>query len=178
MECWLNMETQELLSIMQSDMKLWDKASTEEVGPGKVVKTLDLPYGIGEYSVTLEGLNDADKRRSALASYGAHIRQIVKERIDDEAVTARAKAAAARSEQVDSGDSILVDPQGVPVAQRKTPPVQGTSGAHEEDAEEDGDLGEALAAKGTALRERIGRAEDNLAKWKKELAMIEAALDV
>ena len=86
------------LALMQSDMKMWETAETEELGGGKVKKTINLPFGIGEVSVTLEGMTDGIKRRGAVSSYGEYIRGIIDECINDEAITARAQqdVAAAR----------------------------------------------------------------------------------
>lgn len=165
----------EIIDVMQSDMKLWDMAETEESAPGTVVKTLNLPLGIGEYTVTIEGLKDAGKKRDALASYGAHIRGLIKERIDDEAITARAKAAAARSESVGGGDSVRDDPAGVPVPPREAPPNEEASQAYAETTTDDADFGATLIARRASLKERIGRVEVDLARWRKELKALDAA---
>ena len=97
------MTEQEVLDMMNSDYKLWSKASDKELGNGVVAKTITLPWGIGEYTINMEGMDDANKRRAAVNAYGEHIRGIVNERIDDTAITSRAQVAAARSEQDDSG---------------------------------------------------------------------------
>ena len=164
------------LDIVQSDMKLWDKSETEPLPGGAVRKSINLPWGIGEVSATLEGMNDAEKRRAAVGAYANYIRDIVKQATDDEAVTSRAKAQAARSEQVDSADGVRSGTEGVPVAATEATPVEGADEAYEEATEGAAGFGEALTARRTALSERIGRVESDLARWRRELKGIDAAL--
>lgn len=166
----------EIIDLMQSDMKLWDRAETNDMGGGKITKSLNLPFGIGECVVTLEGLKDAGKKREAVGSYGAYIRGLVREQIDDEAVSARAASAAARSKYASSGDSVLVDPSGSPVPTSQEEVVEEAGQSHEEDATSDADFGESLAARGASLRDRIERTEADLTKWRRELKGIDAAI--
>ena len=154
-----------------------DAATTEDNGKGTLIKSLDLPFGIGETNVTIEGLTDAGKKRNAVSQFGEYIRGLIKERIDDEAVTARAKAAAERVEQDDSADSVRDSAERVQEPVCEASPIQTTSGSYEEDAIEDVDFGTGLAARRTSLINRIGRVESDLARWRKELKGIEAALE-
>lgn len=86
----------EFLQIMQSDSKLWDYAETVQDG-GAVTKTLQVPWGIGEVSVTLEGMGDVNGRRAAFSAFGEYIRGLVNDRISEEAITARAEQADKRT---------------------------------------------------------------------------------
>lgn len=101
----LKMEIKDALDIMNSDFKLWENAVSEELGNGRVAKTITLPWGIGEYRVELEGMNDATRRRSAVSAFGEHIREVINDRIDDESITSRAKVKSARVEQDHSSNS-------------------------------------------------------------------------
>ena len=170
------MNTQEALDIMQSDMKLWETATEKDLGGGKVEKTLSLPWGIGEVKVVLEGMTDADKRRSAVAGYGGYIRDLIKERIDDEAITSRAQTAAARLESANSADGHSLDAAGGGYKDSETAALPKAGEAHDEDVEETEDFGATLIAREAVLLERTGRARANLAAWDKELQGIEAAL--
>lgn len=172
----MTMTKKEVFDIMASDMKLWDAAKTDKHADGSISKTLDLPFGIGPHTVTLEGLTDAQKKRDAVTTFASYIRGLIKERIDDEAVTARAKASAARREQTDSGDSVSGSPEGVPSSVIETPPISGTGETYQTDAQGDGDFGATLTARRTAIVGRIKRVEDNLAQWKRELRGLDAAL--
>jgi hypothetical protein len=93
------MTKSEIMSILQSDMKLWDSAATTDMGDGTLIKTLDLPFGLGETTITLEGLTNGLKRRSAVEQYGGYIRGLIEECINDEAITARAQQAAAKTSE-------------------------------------------------------------------------------
>lgn len=95
---------QEALGIMQSDNGLWNRAEKRQ-GKDGLELVLDLPWGIGTAPVTLQGTDNAKGRRNAVSAYGDYIRGIIKERIDDDEVTSRARAAAARHEQADSDSS-------------------------------------------------------------------------
>lgn len=91
------MNATELNEIMNSDMKLWERAETETKDSNSTVKkSLDLPHGIGLYSITFTGVTDAEKRRSAMQQWGDFVRAEVQNRIDDEAVSARAAQRAAK----------------------------------------------------------------------------------
>ena len=171
------MNVREALDIIQSDMKLWDAAESKDLGNGRVEKTLHLPWGLGEVVVILEGMTDAGKRRQAVEGYGKYIRGLVDEQTDDEAITARAQAAAARSEPKDSGDSDRKHPDnGLCNTTSEAETVQGTSKTHPVDAEDTPDFGTTLVARESALLARLGAAKATIAKWEQELTGIEAAL--
>ena len=164
------------LDIVQSDMKLWDKSDTEPLPGGAVRKSINLPWGIGEVSVTLEGLSDGKGRRNAVGAYAEYIRDVVKNAIDDEAVTSRAAAQAARVEQDHSGDSVRSGTEGVPESAPAEKAVEGSGKALEEDAQDFTGFGEALAPRRAALVARIERVSTDLARWRRELKGIDAAL--
>ena len=173
------MNIEQMLDIMQSDMKLWDMADTKEQKNGRVTKTLSLPWGIGEVVVELEGMTDARKRRAAVEGYGQYIRDLIKERIDDEAITSRAKAAAARSEQADSKDRGGVSADGaggVPQDSRASPTIQSTDEEDTRDVEDNDYFRAALAAREAKLERRIERAEADIARWDNEIKAMAAAL--
>ena len=71
------MNEQQLHAILQSDMKLWETAETTMDNEGTITKVIDLPYGIGEYSVTIEGVTNAEKRRAAVTGFGGSVRDVV-----------------------------------------------------------------------------------------------------
>lgn len=180
---------QEVYEVQQSDMKLWDMSTTEIKGT-TIIKALVLPFGIGEVRVQFEGVDNGIKRRSAAEQWGNMVRQTIKDRIDDESVTARAKQAAALRPSEDelegvgsanSGDGTqdeaakrLRDNEAVQTA---TPPaaVQAHAFANEGDQ---GPAGTDFAARAEWLRERIGDGERQLKGWKRELKALEAALAV
>lgn len=164
------------LDIVQSDMKLWDKSDTEPLPGGAVRKTINLPWGIGVVSVNLEGLNDGKGRRNAVGAYAEYIRDIVKQAIDDEAVTSRAKAQAARVEQANSGDGVLSGTEGVPESTSAEEVVEGSDEALEEDAKQPAGFGETLIARRVTLEARINRVEADIARWRRELKGIDAAI--
>jgi hypothetical protein len=137
--------------IMQSDMKLWEKAEKFPAKGGGVSVTLNLPFGIGEHTVTMEGMNDAQGKRNAVGAYGEYIRGLIKERIDDEAVTSRAKAAAAKAEPIDSGDSLLVSTEGVPIPPTQEEVDANSSEAYERNATRPVGLRETLIARRTEI---------------------------
>ncbi len=91
----------DFLNMMQSDSKLWETAESETKGD-KLVKTIYIPWGIGETTVTLEGLDNVNGRRAAFSTYGEYIRGLVDNQISEESITARAEQAAARAS--DSAD--------------------------------------------------------------------------
>ena len=170
-----SLTVEEIQSIMQSDMKLWETADTEQPTPTSITKSLNLPYGIGETSVTLEGLTDAGSKKGAVAGYGDYIRNLIRDRTDDEAVEARAKQAAARAEQADIENGVYVGTAGVPSASLTQAPVQGAAQAHQEDAGEHAGIGATLIAQRAELRGRVNKAQANLATWRRELNALEAA---
>lgn len=178
------MEVKDALDIMNSDFKLWEKAESEDLGGGKVVKTLTLPWGIGEVKVTLEGMTDADKRRQAVAGYGNYIRDLINEATADEAIEARARQAAALAKPADSGGSpIIGGEQRVRDAavQEETHEVAGET--HEHHAKEPVSIGETLAARRLEIedeldfyRGRLEAAEREVARLSRDLRSVERAI--
>lgn len=172
------MNEQELNSILQSDMALWENASTEPSESGSITKVIDLPYGIGRTEVTLGGMDNAIGKRAALSAFGDYIRELIRDRTDDEAVEARAKQAAARAKSEDSEDSVQGSPQGVSDTASVQEAVEESGEAHEVYAPESTGLRETLTTRRLTLTEGIKEAEANLAVWRIELRAIEMALDV
>lgn len=175
------MDKFEALNIMQSDFKLWEAATETAISPGVVEKTINLPWGIGDVTVRLEGMNDAGKRRQAVGAYGEHIRSLIDDRINDEAVTARAKAAAAKAQPADSDDSNGVGGwESVPSGPREeeVPPKtdEEAGGVYQPDAQEPLGFRETLVARRAAVDERIGRLTVELDTACRELKGIDAAL--
>lgn len=173
------MDKNEALDIMNSDFKLWERAATEDHGGGKLTKTLTLPWGIGEVSVTLEGMTDAGKRRNAVSGYGEYIRGLIDEATNDEAVTARAKAAAARIESADSKDSngigggprVHIEP---PVQEK---PDEEAEQAYKVDVEDSGRFRETLVAKRSEIQNELNQLERRNRQLRTELLGVNAALD-
>jgi len=99
------MNAEQLRAILQSDFKLWEAATSKDESPTSVTKVIDLPYNIGITTVTLEGMDDANKRRSALAGFGDYIRGLVDNAVGEESITARARQKAARDGDRDGGQS-------------------------------------------------------------------------
>lgn len=164
---------------MQSDMKLWEKASKEQAGGNNLKLTLDLPWGIGPYTVTMEGLKDAQAKRNAVGAYGAHIRGLIKERIDDEAITSRAKAAAARSEQASGPDRDSVSPnQGLRDSSVPEKAVQGAGQAYSQTSSPLVGSRESLVAERAIVENGIKILESRLAQSRKELRVIDMAIAI
>ena len=171
------MEVKDALDIMNSDFKLWERAVDTELGGGKMAKTLTLPWGIGEYTVTMEGMNNAEQRRNAVSEYGKHIRYVIDERTNDEGIVGRAQVAAARTEQDDSEDSVGSD-RGVGV--RDEAPLQDareeTGEACKEDAEEPEQFGADFAARRLEVESRLSQLHAAATRAERELRVIKAAL--
>jgi len=165
-------------AIMQSDMKLWELAQTEEPTPGVIIKSLDLPFGIGPVEIRMEGITDAGSRRNAVSQFAEYVRSVIADKTDDEAVEARAIQAAARVEQRDSESSLRSSPGGVPNTRPVKETIQGAAEAQQELAEASAGLGATLATRRTTLDGLIGRAEDNLTRWRAEARALDAALAV
>ena len=183
----IELTREEVFAIMQSDMKLWEKAETEVSG-NDITKRLTLPMGIGEIAVQFQGVDNGLKRRSAAEQWGATIREAVKEATDDEAITARAQLAAAQKEaelqsegvgDTDSGHGSgdeapvgLQHQQAVPAATTGQP-----AKAHEADGGEDqGPPGTDFAARAEWLRGRVAETEKRLEGYRRELRAFEAAI--
>lgn len=180
---------EEVYAIMQSDIKLWETATTEANG-NDITKKLTLPFGIGELAVEFQGVDNGIKRRAAAEQWGAIIRERVKDRIDDEAITARARLAAAKAESEEQaeglgsadsghGDSDEAEErlQGEPSVQ--TEATAEAVQAHAGDAGEDnGPSGTDFAARAEWLSGRIAEGEARLREQRRELKALEAALAV
>lgn len=179
----------DVYAIMQSDIKLWEQATTQTVGT-TVTKSMILPFGIGEMTVSFEGVDNGIKRRAAAEQWGAMVRERIKDRIDDDAITARAKQQAAIRESeresqavghVDSGDGPEdASPVGLRgdeavQAPTATEPVQAYALSAEADQ---GPEGTDFAARAEWLRGRIGEGEKQIRGWRRELRALEAALEV
>lgn len=179
----------EVYAIMQSDIQLWERATTTADG-NSITKRLILPFGIGEVAVEFQGVDSGVKRRAAAEQWGAIVRDRVKERIDDESITQRARIAAATGDdeeqpesvgQADSGHSDsdtsserLRDKSAVPEES-----AEGSVQAHAEHVEEDqGPSGTDFAARAEWLRTRIGNYEARIKEWRRELRALDAALAV
>ena len=171
------MEIKDALDIMSSDFKLWERASSEELGNGNVAKTINLPWGIGDYTVTMEGMTDATKRRDAVGAFGAHIRGVIKDRINDEAIVGRAQVAAARLERDDSAGSDGVRGLvGILDEKLQEKPDEEAEEAYQGTTKEPTDFGDDLAARRVEINGRIERLTDELAKRCKQLRGIDAAI--
>lgn len=166
---------QEALDIVNSDFKLWERATDTPTKTG-VSKTLVLPWGIGEVTVNVEGVHDAKTRRNAVGMYGEYIRGLVKEATDDEAVTSRAAAKAARAEQADSGDSDGVNAVGVSGRPPEEEATTDAGEAHEEAFETAPDLGADLLARRAALVTRLDRLRAEVERCEREGRGIDSAL--
>lgn len=167
----------EALNLVNSDIALWEKAETTDLGGGSIEKKIHLPWGIGEVAVTLEGLTDGAKRRQALEQYGAYIRELVRDATDDDAITARAQIAAAKREQDDSGGS-FGGHAPVPSDPHPTPSVvQGAGKAHEENVKGVTSLREGLVAQRDFFREQLGEYERGAKALRAELRALDAAIE-
>jgi hypothetical protein len=169
----------ELINIMQSDNALWGQA-TQSPGPspGSVDMTLDMPFGIGAYTVTMEGMNDAAGKRNALGAFGAHIRDVVNNQINDESITSRAKVKAAQAKQSDSGDSAsLSGGERLRDAQVYEEVEEAAEGTHEGDAEEPFDWRDGLTARRATLEGRRERLTSELTRTSRDIKGIDAALE-
>jgi hypothetical protein len=178
---------EEVYAIMNSDIKLWEKSTTEAKGVN-ITKALILPFGIGEMRVEFQGVDNGLKRRAAAEQWGAMVRQRVKDKIDDESITARAKQQAAIREseresesvvgpdsQHGNGDEATVGLQDQSAV--SSPSASGAVQAHAFDAQADqGPQGTDFAARAEWLRGRIGEGERLLKGYRRELRALEAAL--
>lgn len=175
------MDKMQALDIMNSDFKLWEAATETPIAQGVVEKTIDLPWGIGPVTVRMEGMNDAAKRREAVGAYGEYIRNLIDDRINDESVTARAKAAAAKTEPVDSEDGDGVGgPErvrgGAGEAEVPQAANEEADRVHEQAAEGALSFRETLVARRVEVDGRIGRLTAELDTACRDLAGIDAAL--
>ncbi len=95
------MNEEQLRAILHSDMKLWD-ACAEENGE----RFLELPHGIGRVAISMEGIDDGQKRAAAVGSFGDYIRSQVENKIGNEAISSRAKQKAADNLDRDGEDVV------------------------------------------------------------------------
>ena len=105
------MNESELNDALNSDMRLWDAAAKTDDGQDSISLLLDLPYGIGETSVTLQGLDNAEKRRDAIGVYGNYIRNLIENKVGDDAITSKAAYQRALAEPVQ--EDVVVASQAV-----------------------------------------------------------------
>ena len=179
----------EVYAMMQSDMKLWESATTEHKG-STITKAVILPFGIGEFRVNFEGVDNGIKRRAAAEQWGAMVRERVKDRVGDESVTARAQQAAAlrqsegEAEGLGSSDNghgtgdsapVGLQDQSAVLPAASAFPVQAHGGPAQDDQ---GPQGTDFAARAEWLRGRIGEGERQLKGWRRELKALDAALSV
>ena len=166
----------EALSKMNSDMQLWEAADSKDLGNGKVEKTINLPWGIGVTSVVLEGMTDASKRRSAVGAYGDYIRGVINDKIGEENVTARAqqKAASLSEDSSRETDSRESDNGGAHESERQETadkePVQTPQAVTGGELEPDARLAD--------LQKRVGEANNFIQRAKKEIAALEAYVEI
>lgn len=166
------MNEKEILGIMASDMKLWDKATTTEED-GLLIKTLyGLPWGIGDFSVRFEGVHNAEQRRAAVNQFGQVVRDEINNRIDDEIVSARAAQKAA----LHSDDS---DRETSRDSSDGSPGEKAVGGSTIQTFEEAGqDFGSTIHRRVSNLQSSVKALRQELRLKEKELAALEAALKV
>lgn len=180
---------EEVYAIMQSDISLWEQATTSN-NNGNITKRLILPFGIGEVAVEFQGVDSGNKRRAAAEQWGSIVRDRIKERIDDESITQRARVASANRNdeeqpesvgQADSGHSDS-DTSSERLRDKSAVPEESTEGsvqAYAGHVEEDqGPSGTDFAARAEWLRTRIGNYEARIREWRRELKALDAALAV
>ena len=168
----------ELNQMVQSDNKLWENAETIDTGNGTLTKTLFLPHGIGQFSLTFEGVHDAAGRRNASGVWGESVRYAVEEAIGDEAVSSRAAQAAALA-GTDTSRILSSDGSNTlrsePVPSQEAIPTLGeapTSGATPSDR-----LHELVAYRAT-LEDLITEAHKRLKGLDREVKALEAYKEI
>lgn len=166
---------EETLDMMHSDFRLWERAQKEQVG-STLSLTLVLPWGIGRRQMNLEGITNAESQRKAVSTFGEWIRSLIDEATNDEAVTSRAAAKAARAEQDDSGRSAGGLPPVPEDTGDKAEALESAGIPHQEDAFGPVGLRETLAARRAYCRERLAEADRIFDKYQEELEMIDKAL--
>lgn len=166
------MNEKEILGIMASDMKLWDKAVTSEED-GVLIKTLkDLPWGIGDFNVRFEGVSNADQRRAAVNQFGQVVRDEINSRIDDEIVSARAAQKVA-SYSDDSDREVGGDSTNESTGEK------AVGGSTIQTFEGEGqDFGSTIGRRVRDLQSNVKALRQELRLKEKELAALEAALKV
>ena len=180
---------EEVYAIMQSDMKLWESATTLAEG-NNITKRLILPFGVGEVAIKFEGVDNGLKRRAAAEQWGATIRDIIKDRIDDESITQRARLAAASRASEGESEAVGDTDSGHGAEDEATQRGGGESAvlseagadavqAHAKDAQGDnGPSGTDFVARAEWLRERIEEDEARLSERRRELKALDAAIAV
>lgn len=165
------MNENEFLALMQSDSKLWDYATTTHNKDGSIDKTLQIPWGIGEITVTLEGMDNVQGRRAAFNSFGDYIRGLINDKTSDDAITARAKQAAARvGEKSDS----LIDSTGTRPEEPETIFDSETVETYDDPTLQIADP----AARLTNLRRAIDRARKFIDSTETEMKALEAYMEI
>ncbi len=174
------MNTSEWLSIMHHDVKMWELAEKEEVRGGLQLTMRDMPWGIGDAVVTLEGITNAIERQNAVGSYGAYIRGLIDEEINDEAVEARAKQASAFAREDADTAALGLGRDRDSAGVGGTPsPVQGVVG---EDAVPTFMQAATVSADPTTrlaeLRAAVGEAQAYITSTSREIKALEAYVAV
>lgn len=174
------MTQSEWLSIMHHDVRLWDMAEKEEVKGGMKLTMRDMPWGIGDAEVTLEGVSDANERRNAVGTYGAYIRGLIDNEIDDEAVEARAtQAAAFASEDADKHALGLERNTGAGGVEGTQQAVQAVAGAEAVPTfMQSVSVSTDPAARLSELRAGVGDARDYITATSREIEALEAYVAV
>lgn len=157
---------------MQSDIQLWEKALTQETDE-TLTKTVTLPYGIGVYSLTFERPASGEQRRFAAATWAESIRTAINDVIGEDAVTARAAQAPARSSE--SNDSINssggtgahTEAGGTQAVEGSVPSLGGFA-----------DHATECSYRLDAIRDEIMRTQKKLADLKKEQRALSAYMEV
>lgn len=104
------MDKSEWRAIMQSDSKVWELAEKRLTKEGMELTMRDMPWGIGDAVVIMEVKNDGRPTIGAFSGYGAYIRGLIDECINDEAIEARATQDAAFARE--DSDQRAVDDAG------------------------------------------------------------------
>jgi hypothetical protein len=172
-----DMNKNDWLDIMQSDNKLWELAEKQDNSEGGITLTLrGIPWGIGDVEVNMEGLEDAGKRRQAVGAFAGYIREVIDEKIDDEAVEARAAQAAALASPDPS--ELLVDVgehQGARGVGGKGEPVQTMAREETVPSFEQPTTGQTdPAVRLSVLRDGVQRAQSYIASASTEIKALEA----
>lgn len=165
------MNESELIGILHSDMKLWEKAVTSAHEKG-IAKTLELPYGIGETTVVFP-----EDNLGAVQTYGGMVRGWVKEARGEEALEAKrlerlAAEAQAEGTVEDAGSAAGTELGDGPgddqvVAEEAVPPSTKIISQ-----------AEAMASAADDLRRGIAEREHDVRIMRRELKALEAALEV
>ena len=159
------MNENELNAILHSDMKLWEAAEDVPSASG-ITKKLELPYGIGPFEITFEGISNAEERRAALVTWGVHVRGAIEEAVGDEAVTARAAQSPARLREEASRDVGGANTDGV---RNQVPQASGQEAVATPNV---------FALGPEAVRDRVDEINSTIRRLRAELAGLNAYLEV